>query len=70
MTATLATVASRSVTANSLIFLTSAYEGKIVLAIGTVLAGTSFQVKITNVGITPGDDLVNASIPVNWLILN
>jgi hypothetical protein len=70
LTATLATVASTSVTANSLIFLTSAYPGKIVLAIGTVVAGTSFQVRITNVGITPGDDLVGVSIPVNWLILN
>ena len=64
---TLATVATTSVTANSVILLTAGIAGFFVLAVGDIVAGTSFQVKVTNVA---GAQTLSANIPVNWLIVN
>lgn len=63
----MATVATTSLTANSLIFLTSGLSGTFVLSVGTVITGTSFVVNVTNVS---GALSLTATIPVNWLIIN
>ena len=65
--ALLATVATTSVTANSLIFLTSGLAGTFVVSRGTIVAGTSFVVNVTNLdSVVP----LTATIPVSWLIIN
>jgi hypothetical protein len=65
--AVLATVATTSVTANSLIFLTSGLAGTFVLSRGAIVPGTSFVVNVTNLDFSAP---LTASIPVNWLIIN
>lgn len=61
------TVATKSVTANSVILLTAGISGTFVVSVGTIIPGVSFQVNVTNVS---GAAQLNATIPVNWLIIN
>lgn len=63
----LATVTTKSVTANSVILLTAGISGTFVLSVGTIVPGTSFQVNLTNVS---GASQLTETIPVNWLIVN
>ena len=63
----LATVTTKSVTANSVILLTAGISGTFVLSVGTIVPGTSFQVNVTNVS---GALQLTETIPVNWLIVN
>jgi hypothetical protein len=67
LSALLATVTTKSVTANSVILLTSGISGTFVLSVGTIVPGTSFQVNVTNVS---GALQLTETIPVNWLIVN
>jgi hypothetical protein len=73
-TATLGTVATTSVTADSVILLTPGFPtvgatlvGTFVLSVGVIIPETSFEVKVTNIA---GASQLNATIPVNWLIVN
>ena len=66
-TGVLATVTTKSVTANSIVFLTAALSGSFVISVGTIVPGTSFEVNVRNVS---GAAQLTATIPVNWLIVN
>lgn len=63
----LATVATTSVTANSIILLTT-NNGNISVSIGDITVGTSFKVNVTN--ISPLALPSNLPVTVNWLIVN
>jgi hypothetical protein len=66
-TIVLATVETTSVTADSVILLTAGNTGQFVIGVGDIVAGVSFQVKITNIS---GTTNIGESVPVNWLIVN
>jgi len=66
-TAVLATVTTTSVTANSVILLTSGVQGTFVLSVGTIVPGVSFVVNITNCS---GGAAITPTVTVNWLIVN
>jgi hypothetical protein len=67
VTVPLATVTTTSVTADSVILLTSGVSGTFVLSVGAIVPGVSFVVNITNCS---GGSSITPTVPVNWLIVN